>query len=270
MSLPVFILCGQSNMSGRADAQHLPKDLSAPFPSVQMSWSNDINFDQGSNFSFGASDRLGDVSDGWQQLQPQTFPPSNFVHFGPEITLGRELHKHLQEQLYFVKMGLGSTTLARNWNPANSSWDESNWRNSGYYPKFRQFVMESLNSLKRSFPDCQVHISGVFWMQGESDAGSSKTANVYYENLRNFVTTLREDLSEFNNERIPIVMGKINWKSPKQHIVNLAFDKIAKEMEKIATVDTSTLSVREDGHFDWKGQMYLGERMAAEYLKLLT
>lgn len=46
----VFILCGQSNMSGRGDAQSLPSDLQewlSGHDIPEMVWLNDVNFGAG-------------------------------------------------------------------------------------------------------------------------------------------------------------------------------------------------------------------------------
>jgi len=37
-------------------------------------------------------------------------------------------------------------------------------------------------------------LSGVFWVQGESDSGAAKHANAYHDNLVEFVACLRRDL----------------------------------------------------------------------------
>lgn len=158
----------------------------------------------------------GDKGD-WTKLQAQTNPTFSTTHFGPELTLGKKLSEHFGQvsflfylifhrpevSLCFAKMAMGSTSLAKNWTPANTTQNESNWKVQGYYPQFVEFLRVSLgmckflavnqlDELKEQFPQGNIKLSGIFWMQGESDSGAAGTANAYANNLELFVKTLRE------------------------------------------------------------------------------
>lgn len=48
--------------------------------------------------------------------------------------------------------------------------------------------------LREQFPDSKLEHAGVFWMQGESDAGAPRSANAYESNLKNFIESIRHSM----------------------------------------------------------------------------
>lgn len=77
-------------MSGRGEATALPEDIqswlqelkeSATDSPLLLRWKNDINFGPGDN-------------GGWAPLQAQHNPTFDSLHFGPELTIARDLQKH--------------------------------------------------------------------------------------------------------------------------------------------------------------------------------
>jgi len=242
----LFILAGQSNMSGRADASLLTPELNAPFDDVIINWLNDINWGD------------GDTSNGWTFLQPQYFPKLHKRHFGPEITLGRKLHAELKTpKIALVKMGLGSTNLHTNWNPEHTGED-------AYYPRFVAHYQHARDELEKK--GSKVVVAGLFWMQGESDANKATDANNYEANLKKLVATIRELVGV---PELPVVLGKINWKrAKKQAVVNKAIENFAQTDKCACFVDTSDLSKLQDDHFDGEALQMLGTRMAEAFLRL--
>lgn len=91
-------------------------------------------------------------------------------------------------------MGLGSTNLHTNWNPKNS--DEN-----GYFPKFVEHYKNSMSTLSQYLKNAEgqnlsenfsVKVKGLFWMQGESDAGgNAKVVNGFKDNLKELINSMR-------------------------------------------------------------------------------
>lgn len=246
-----FILAGQSNMCGRARGSDLEKELQAPFPEVQMVWSNDLNMKHPS------------ISADWQDLSPQPNFHSK-TSFGPEISLGRKLAAVLKRPIYFIKFALGSTNLYANWDP-NGRTIRTSGKN--YYGDFIIYVLKWKEVLKLQYPD--IEFGGIFWMQGEGDALDKRFARTYEQNLKEFFKCLREKFGP-----CPIVTGFIKWPANFRQEVNLAIENVAKNDDQIFTVDTSDLTPiaftydpqHYNPHFDAKSLLTLGERMADAYL----
>ena len=261
--LPIyFILAGQSNMCGRAFGKDLPKNYQDEYADTMMVWNNDMNFLQ-------VAEPV--ISYEWKPLQPQYTPFAKQTQFGPEISLGRRLHKHFQRPVYLIKFAMGSTNLAINWNPNGQNVKKGKRVLKNYYNDFFEFTNKSVKSLKNTNPNAE--FGGIFWMQGEGDAMDKKFSAAYYDNLKNLFITFREQFGECK-----IVTGLINWPVKYQDVVNNAIMKLATEDSNLETADTSDLTEigysydpkYNNHHFDAKSLIRLGHRMADSYIKLFT
>ena len=217
---PVFILAGQSNMAGRCDASAIPKEY-VHDGSIhihggvvfQICWSNDCNFGDGGSNSNGK----------WLNLQPQPSPGLGISCFGPEIALATALGPRLYQigvrRAHFIKFAMGSTNLHSNWDPRN---DKSVGKPNevGYYKQFIEFCISAIQKLEEEpCANNQKELTGLFWLQGESDSSKAKDANSYLANFKNFVSLVRIDL---NAPRLQIVTSPVVWRAKKLHVVNKA------------------------------------------------
>lgn len=220
---------GQSNMAGYQSG--LP---SAPYDTTQ-----DVKFWNYQN-------------NGWIDLRPGLGDTSNDI--GPEVGFGYALKAlHPNDDIYFVKWGVDSTSLAGPWNPNGSGAE---------YNTFKSRVNAALNSLAGESPV----VAGMIWMQGESDATSTTTADAYAANLTNLIHTVRSD---FATPDMPFVLGRITDLSvysgfPGVSQVRTAQETVPGQVGNAAWINTDDLSINPaaPGHYDAAGQIELGIRFA--------
>jgi hypothetical protein len=110
-------------------------------------------------------------------------------------------------------------------------------------------------------------ISGVLWLQGESDSEKMETAGTYEERLKQMLADFRADLT---HPELPIVVGEIGEfldvkKFPGADTVRKAIKRIPQVMEHVGFVDSTGLKDKGDKlHFDADSAGKLGERFAKE------
>ncbi len=183
----VFILSGQSNMCGGGKISDLEAFGYVP-PTNVKTWT----MLDGSILA-AASWRPVSIYSGRVYLGD---------NFGPEMGLAQILsNEYPHETLYFIKIAWGGTGL---YSPNRD--DKTTWlsENSITYDWFLSGVREAISKLSEM--KIQYQLTGMFWMQGENDAGSFVTAQRYNVSLREFVTKIRSDLGVPN---LPFVYGKI-------------------------------------------------------------
>ncbi|MEZ5038468.1 MAG: sialate O-acetylesterase [Saprospiraceae bacterium] len=109
-------------------------------------------------------------------------------------------------------------------------------------------------------------LKGIIWHQGEGDADSIRT-NLYLGRLEILINAFRE---EFGNPELPFVAGQLSEDRERRIPLNKALKGLPDFIPHtgIATADGTT--TMEGTHFDSDSQNLLGERYAAEMLRLLT
>jgi hypothetical protein len=110
-------------------------------------------------------------------------------------------------------------------------------------------------------------IAGILWHQGESDSDPAKVAT-YGARFAAMITALRKDLGSGN---IPVIMGELGRFRLRNAsgAFNAALPSIASGVPNCGYVTSEGLTDRGDHlHFDTASQHTLGQRYAAEYLKL--
>lgn len=268
----VFLVAGQSNANGSGtDAAALaaaPEDAEILF-----------------YYRTGAPPADGtDASSGgaWTHLQAQTDNPGNgnFLNpnggFGPEIGIGRELYSNLDTPLAVIKIAYNGTYLYSDWNAV----DPAGFRLFPVLLAETRTALQALRDLGH-----EPWLSGIFWMQGESDAKSAataspappqpQTADAYPAHLRALVSALR---AEWGSERIPVVIGRlaaIDTTNPPGSSFRY-WDSIRAGQEAVAGrdwmgawVDTDDLTKSDWLHYDSAGMLTLGQRMAQAWLEAI-
>ena len=108
-------------------------------------------------------------------------------------------------------------------------------------------------------------VAGVLWVQNEYDTRTAGRGAAYEGRLRELVGAWRASWGE----GLPVVMMGVHTAGGGAAGVARALDAVAGEMGPAAVVRADDLPVKEDGvHFDNAGLELLGERMAAEWLRL--
>lgn len=183
----VFILSGQSNMEGLGGSGRLSPEL-ATQPDVKI-WSAILT-----------------------EPDPTAWEPlaGGFgvgKGFGPEITIGQVLKEALPgHDVYLIKSARSGTPLSKT---GRVNFDPDGTKNE--YTKLICRVKAAVANLEAA--GRTVSVDGMFWMQGESDAldrhnqpeSAEPSAERYGANLRNFITSVREELALPD---LPVFLGR--------------------------------------------------------------
>jgi hypothetical protein len=173
---------------------------------------------------------------------------------GPEVSALRALADRLGGRVLGVKVAVGGSSLATDWDPS---------RADGLYAQLRSTVSDAL--VTRVAGQGPPHVAAFFWMQGETDGEDAATASAYRDNLNRLINRVRTD---FGDDRLPIVLGRVRANEPFASVVRQALDDVGKSVPRAETVNTDDLSLSDALHFDTKGTVALGRRFAEAYLRL--
>lgn len=231
----IFLLAGQSNMSGAGLFDQLKKSEQEPPERVKIWHKNQ-----------------------WQPIGPGV--SANEGRFGPELSFGRAMQKaYPKDDIYLIKTAAGGTSMHKHWKVTGGS-----------SPMLKKFLttahaaMDNLDDERIKFT-----IDGMLWMQGESDADQGKGAE-YEDSLKAFIKEMRR---EFKEREMPFVMGRIlpTFDKPAGNgpLVRAAQETVAEEVKSVACFDTDRLDRINKGHYNHEGQLELGKRFAKHLLELI-
>jgi hypothetical protein len=229
----VFLLGGQSNMVGSAQAKNLTPPYSKPFPKVTI-WQPKTKT--------------------WQPLAADVVNKRG--RFGPEIAFGHEIAAAFpDDDIRLVKYAAGGTALYNDWAPTTGR----------QYLAFMGTVKAALADLDGAKVDYDV--AGMLWLQGESDAHENK-AETYEANLTAFIAHMR---TAFKTPEMPFIIARVyhfyGGKSGQAKIVRDAQVKIAESDKNVGWFDTDDCDLLNAGHYNAAGILKIGTRFAAEYKK---
>ena len=186
-------------------------------------------------------------------------------NFGPEIGIGEALNEKYNGKLFLIKYACGASNLKDDWLE----------KDSPMYPRLIAYVKKQMNNLKEAgyIPT----IKAFCWMQGEGDSYGGYY-DKYYANTKQFVSNIRDDLSEFTGEKVlPFIDAGISnaqqWQYYKQ--VNEAKKKFADESEFNIYIDTiaeglhtnlePTIQNPDTAHYDSESEVKLGHLFAEAF-----
>ena len=212
-----------------------------------------------------------DTSSGQQwttlQAQPKGDPASkekdkrqygNFKNpkggFGPEMGLARTLCRMQPDRAIAVLKVAYSGTSITEWDPRKSGDPQT---------CYQALVSETKLAIKKAKEKgVTLHLRALVWVQGESDA-NEKRVSQYGENLGKMIQSLRKELdapqlialvglnTRFGNSENPFV----------QHIIE-AQKTVAATSEYTEYVDSTGCDICSKAHFDSKGTLEFGKRLA--------
>jgi len=222
----LFLLVGQSNMSGRAPA--LPEDKIAD-PRVLVL----------------------DRQDNWvTEGEPIHFDKSA-AGVGPGYTFAKLLAaKEPGVTIGLIPCAFGGTTLAQ-WDPKSD--DKKLYKP---YSLYENAIRRAQIAMKSGT------LKGILWHQGEGDSNSDKTASTYAARLAQLVTSFRTDLHAPN---IPFIAGETGYyRYPLSHfasVVNAQIDSLPTLVPLSGFASAKDLVDKGDHlHFDNASQKKLGQR----------
>ncbi len=238
-TVEVYLLGGQSNMSGIGEISSLPPSLRTAQDDVWI-WSS------------------------WDPTWTGLVPVSEYgsAYFGPEVLFGREVGDAHALPVALIKHSVGGTDLARYWHPGQTA-DDANMGQG--YAVWLSTVQAALASLEAQGE--VVRIRGMIWMQGESDALVLDDASAYQDNLTHLVERVRQDSAA---PELPFALGLIDCVpcgAAGRELVRQAQQAVADADAHVHAFETADLQLWEDQvHYNGPGMRTLGRRFAQALL----
>jgi len=223
----IFLLSGQSNMTGRGSLGELNKPAADQKATLVRYIKEPKNLEKykflynGSQKTRGGWTVREDVFitvGEWPHLAPDDKEYSKYKKhgglapyyggfrnkgFGPELGIGNLLGDYYKEQVLLVKVSFGGNSLAGSFRPPSSGG-----KLGDKYPLVIKSLRDAIEHLPKIIPGYQekqgYEIAGFFWNQGLSDMGKDETAEEYEKNLVNLIKDLRK---EFKLPDLKTVIG---------------------------------------------------------------
>lgn len=233
-NLWIFVLAGQSNMSGRGAIE--AQDTIPNNRILTINSKNEIRL---------AKAPLHHIYE----------PQNPGYGLGCGMSFGSEMLKHVPDDvsILIIPTAVGGSAIAH--------WiDDETWRGVALSSNFKERVQAA-----------QKHgtVKGILWHQGESDANAEKTSR-YQERLNILFKRFRKVVG---NEELPIVLGKLGsffFKSENWENVNKKMEAYVASDKFSGIIETADLDHRGDRiHFNSAAQREMGKRFANAMLKLI-
>jgi hypothetical protein len=241
--LALFLLIGQSNMSGRGSVESV--DAPRPHPSI-YTFNKDFRWHP-------AVEPLGTMPN---EVDPIAKDGGTGV--GPGLAFAR----HLVEAQPSLKIGL--IPCAR----GASSIGE-------WHPHYGQNTLYGACLKRVRAASVAGHVAGILVSQGESDAddpdlypGRPLSAKNWATQFEKLVTALRTDLG---NDNIPLVYAQLgthpgpvqlpHWEEVRQQQANA-------RLHAARMISTEDLELDSEAHYETKSYLEIGRRFATAYLSL--
>lgn len=190
----VILLGGQSNAAGWGYRQYLLDEghpLAYPQSDVEMYTGSGMDsvLNQLLPLQSGAGNDF--IRPGVKQYPALTTEPIN--RFGPELSMARTIRDSidiLDSKVVVIKYAVGGSTLYGHWKGDGTADTASD---GSIYKTFQSTVNAGITAIQTKYPDHEVEIIGMGWVQGESDALNAGGANAaaYQANLTTFIADVR-------------------------------------------------------------------------------
>lgn len=283
--LKVYLQAGQSNSDGRAVTNGLPSGLLIP--------QNDVPFYY--YLTGGAANgdgTLGTLS----TLRPGASALGGGTTFGPELTLGRTLADYFAltngvststVMVAIIKYAHGGTSLATDWAANGNS---STNGDGADYVVFQKVVSAGLSRLAATYASASLELSGLIWVQGESDidAGASTVA-AYGINLTRFINDVRLTYaaSQPYGSNLPFFLSRISanqtvYSNPTDPdysnylVLRTGQQAVSTTLSNVFMLDTDAVQFSAATpwsspglHFDTQGQRSLGAAFGQSVIRAL-
>lgn len=255
----VYLLGGQSNGNGRADAAQLTAPLNTAQTDVRLYW----------NRTQTVSNARWILENQWTDLAPGTGhgtgAPVYPKEFGSEVSFGRAMaNAKPAANIAIIKYTHGDTSLSVNWSASGFQYTT--------LVSTVQTALAALTSAGHTY-----ELRGMLWQQGENDTGATNAKN-YQTNLSSLISRVRTDLN--GGVAFPFIIGSLS-NSQYANITTVGSGpyKVRHAQETVAAADPTVGIVITDGyttrpgdpiHFDHAAQIALGQSFSAQMLALET
>jgi hypothetical protein len=241
----LFILAGQSNMSGRGELSRLPPKFPANRRRIK-SFSN----------AYTWTEAVEPLDDPRGQKDACSLDPAPGV--GPGVAFGQRLSQLMPSvEVGLIPCAMEESSLAQ-WAPS---------------PQRDTLYGSSLNRAREA--SRRGRVRGVLFYQGESDAFSRQAAESWPRRFAALVAAWRRDLGD---PGLPVVFCQLGALDPKlRSKLRFRYWELLKKKQAairipgVVMVRTDDLARKSDGiHLSTSGQMILGRRLAEAMHRLLT
>ena len=188
----VVLFGGQSNAAGWGYRQYLldtGNPLADPQSDVEMFSGVGLPEVIGVLTNLQSGTGMGSIrTNGTFQYPTQITPPIN--RFASELSMARTVRDLIHipnSKVVVIKYAASASSLYEDWRPdgtTNSTTDGIQYRS------FQATVKSGLAAIQSRYPDYEIEVLGMGWVQGESDALEGQATN-YLANLTNFVADVR-------------------------------------------------------------------------------
>lgn len=245
-TVKLFVLAGHRNMEGeRAFVQELAeRDVDQPLQRDDHS----IAY----RYSLGGGYKQ---SNGWEPIGPVGY----YDTFGPELSFAASLRQAGQTNVAIAKFTHSGSQII-DWTPAGSVATSRN-----LYADFITFVNDSVRQLESK--GHEVELAGIFYHVGENDMSWGPFRQGAPERLMSLITQSRLDL------KMPTLMWYVSQQPPTDDKQVNAIDVTA-ALENAFQSDSHLIHIKafdlppqeKKLVIDSRGMIWLGQRMAREYL----
>jgi len=245
--LPVYLLLGQSNMTGADSA------VTDTVPGTQPEDSNVLFWNRAAY-----QGKVWENDDAFRPLRVQSSAPYGGQIIGPEFGFARELRSSGEgSRMAIIKVSFPSTSMA------------SGWAEHGFaYRALQEEMHQAIAALKGAGE--QSVVRSILVHQGISDALHGEAmAQAYGRRIREFIARVRK---AFAQPDTPVVLARANLSPmvPQAHmeIVRAAIVAAAEHTPHTAWISVDDLERVRGHHFTSAAQMEIGRRYAAALLRL--
>jgi hypothetical protein len=237
----VVLLGGQSNAAGWGYHQHL-LDTGSPLTTPQ----EDVDLFAGTGLpalmnrliplQSGSGVPKAAGPKGAQQFPALVGTEAMLNHFGPELTLGRTVRDMIKDpdaKVAVIKHAIGASNLYGHWRPDGTA---DSTKDGPIYKGFHATVKSGLAALQQRYPDRDIEIIGMAWVQGESDATAAQAAN-YEKNLTTFI----QDIRATYGDNLVFALSKLSPnqpQSPEFEVVRSAQQAVAAKGDRVVATET--------------------------------
>ena len=235
----VFILAGQSNMTGQGHASELKPPYNQRHERIRI-WANGR----------------------WQYFIPKK-------SFGPGVAMAHQLAKHWPDDtIGIIKVAIGGTGILSfqpDWTRESADRTKDGRKGNLY--------KDITDAVKAARKVSEFEIVGFAWKQGGKDMRSVELGSEYLGNFEKMITGLRTELkvpkmpafiaTQLTREEFENYDGPKSKRHPGAPGVIKAHLDAPEEIPHVVTFSHGKLPCRPDGiHFNTEGQLKLGQMFA--------
>jgi len=235
----VFLLAGQSNMTGQGRVARLNPPHNQPHERIRV-WANNR----------------------WEYFVPKR-------SFGPGLNLAHELAEHWpNDTIGIIKVAIGGTGILSfqpDWTKESADRSKDGRKGNLY--------RDMIDAVKAAREVSGFELTAFGWKQGGKDMRYPKLAAAYLDNFRKMITGLRKDLkvpklpafiaAYATREELDNLEGKINKSRPGAKDVIKAHLDAGDQIPHVVTFSHGELPCHADGiHYNTEGQLTLGKMFA--------